>query len=183
MAEIWLEENQVHFIEHQDIDWPPLLPMPSVIYSSEGNILSSLDLTEDFKTKQEIAWKVSQPSTSSTNRKIRFFVCCHGYVHLEPISSWLMTRTEERVEEAGSHTVWEVRRYAIIHHNFVYYSLLGLRRCAIVCGKLPTYYSVEKQRRFFVDNLTFGVLAKILIRCSSHPQGESEVRCENAGYL
>ena len=44
--------------------------------------------------------------------------------------------------------------------------------------------AVEKQRRFFVDNLMLGVqLADVSTRCSSHPQGKSEARCENAGYL
>ena len=33
--------------------------------------------------------------------------------------------------------------------------------------------SVEKQRRFFVDNLMLGVqLADVSTRCSSHPQGK-----------
>ena len=38
---------------------------------------------------------------------------------------------------------------------------------------LPQFYMhVEKQRRFFVDNLMLGVqLADISTRCSSHPQG------------
>ena len=44
--------------------------------------------------------------------------------------------------------------------------------------------AVEKQRRFFVDNLMFGVqLADVLTRCSSHPQGKSEAMCENDGNL
>ena len=39
---------------------------------------------------------------------------------------------------------------------------------------------IWKQRRFFVDNLMLDVqLANILTRCSSHPQGKSEIRCEN----
>ena len=39
--------------------------------------------------------------------------------------------------------------------------------------------AVEKQRRFFVDNLMLGVqLADVSTRCSSHPQGKSEARCE-----
>ena len=50
--------------------------------------------------------------------------------------------------------------------------------------------AVEKQRTFFVDNfklinmLMIGVqLADVLARCSSHPQGKSEARCENDGNL
>ena len=44
--------------------------------------------------------------------------------------------------------------------------------------------SSKKQRRFFVDNLMFGIqLADVGIRCSSHPQGISEARSENAGAL
>ena len=36
----------------------------------------------------------------------------------------------------------------------------------------------------FVDNLMLGVqLADISTRCSSHPQGKSEARCENDGNL
>ena len=43
---------------------------------------------------------------------------------------------------------------------------------------------VEKQRRFFVDNLMLGVqLADVLTRYSSHPQGKSETRCENDGNI
>ena len=49
---------------------------------------------------------------------------------------------------------------------------------------LSVAVAIEKQRRFFVDNLTFSVqLIDVLTRCSSHPQGKSEARCENAGYL
>ena len=45
-------------------------------------------------------------------------------------------------------------------------------------------FCIEKKRRFFVDNLKFGVqLADVLTRCSSHPQGISEARCENARAL
>ena len=44
--------------------------------------------------------------------------------------------------------------------------------------------AVEKQRRFFVDNLMLGVqVADVSTRCSSHPQGKSEARCENDGNL
>ena len=44
--------------------------------------------------------------------------------------------------------------------------------------------AVEKQQRFFVDNLMLGVqLADVLTRCSSHPQGKSETKCENDGNL
>ena len=46
-----------------------------------------------------------------------------------------------------------------------------------------TWFSVAvavEKRRFFVDNLLFGVqLADVSTRCSSH----LEARCENAGYL
>ena len=49
---------------------------------------------------------------------------------------------------------------------------------------LSVAVAVNKQQRFFVDNLMFGVqLADILTRCSSHPQGKSEARCENDGKL
>ena len=42
--------------------------------------------------------------------------------------------------------------------------------------------AVDKQQRFFVDNLMLGVqLANVSTRCSSHPQGKSEARCENYG--
>ena len=35
-----------------------------------------------------------------------------------------------------------------------------------------------------MDNLIFGVqLADVSTRCSSHPQGISEARCENAGVF
>ena len=38
---------------------------------------------------------------------------------------------------------------------------------------------IEKQRRFFVDNLMLGVqLANVLTRWSSHPQGKREARCK-----
>ena len=41
-----------------------------------------------------------------------------------------------------------------------------------------------KQRRFFVDNLMFGVqFANVSTRCSSHPQGVSEARGESASAL
>ena len=41
---------------------------------------------------------------------------------------------------------------------------------------------ILKQRRFFVDNLMLGVqLADVSTRCSNHPQGKSETRCENDG--
>ena len=44
--------------------------------------------------------------------------------------------------------------------------------------------AVQKQRRFFVDNLMLGVqFADVSTRCSSHPQGKSETRCENDGNL
>ena len=49
---------------------------------------------------------------------------------------------------------------------------------------LSVAVAVEKQRRFFVDNLMLGVqLADVSTRCSSHPQGKSEARCENDGNL
>ena len=55
------------------------------------------------------------------------------------------------------------------------------------CNKvtlLPVAVAVEKQQRFFVDNLMLGVqLADVSTRCSSHPQGKSEARCENDGNL
>ena len=41
--------------------------------------------------------------------------------------------------------------------------------------------ALEKQRRFFVDNLMLGVqLADVLTRCSSHPQGKSALRMTRA---
>ena len=44
--------------------------------------------------------------------------------------------------------------------------------------------ALQKQQRFFVDNLMFDVqLADVSTRCSSHPQGKSEARCENDGDL
>ncbi len=40
------------------------------------------------------------------------------------------------------------------------------------------------KRRFSADNLTRSVkLANVSTRCSSHPQGKSEVRCEKAGVF
>ena len=36
----------------------------------------------------------------------------------------------------------------------------------------------------FVDNLILGVqIVDVSVRCSSHPRGKSEARCENDGYL
>ena len=44
---------------------------------------------------------------------------------------------------------------------------------------MQSLIEVEKQQRFFVDNLMLGVqLADVSTRCSSHPQGKSEARCE-----
>ena len=51
-------------------------------------------------------------------------------------------------------------------------------------GYAMTEYEIYKQRRFFVDELMFGIqLADILTGCSSDPQGISEVWCENDGAL
>ena len=39
-----------------------------------------------------------------------------------------------------------------------------------------------KQQRFFVDNLMLSIqLADVSSRCSSHPRGKSEARCNNDG--
>ena len=47
-----------------------------------------------------------------------------------------------------------------------------------------SYYTVRNNEDSFVDNLMLGVqVADVSTRCSSHPQGKSEARCENDGNL
>ena len=44
--------------------------------------------------------------------------------------------------------------------------------------------AVDKKRRFSVDNLVISVQpVDVSTRCSSHPQGNGEVRCQNAEAL
>ena len=52
---------------------------------------------------------------------------------------------------------------------------------ALYCDHSLDYRSNEDS---FVDNLMLGVqLADVSTRCSSHPQGKSEARCEIDGNL
>ena len=51
-------------------------------------------------------------------------------------------------------------------------------------GEIGEFLIVQKQRRFFEDNLMFCVqLVDVSTKCSSHSQGKSEARCDNAGAL
>ena len=55
------------------------------------------------------------------------------------------------------------------HHSIIWFITIGLCR---------------NNEDSFVDNLMLGVqLADVSTRCSSHPQGKSEARCEIDGNL
>ena len=48
----------------------------------------------------------------------------------------------------------------------------------------PYHNKYRNNEDSFMDNLMLGVqLADLSTRCSSHPQGKSEARCENDGNL
>ena len=55
----------------------------------------------------------------------------------------------------------------------------------ILCYKVYLNLSLYRNNEdSFVDNLMLGVqLADVSTRCSSHPQGKSEARCEIDGNL
>ena len=66
-----------------------------------------------------------------------------------------------------------------------FYGIPNLPKTQVLYFYITKYnIAVEKQRRYSVNNLKFGVqLADVLTRWSSHPQGISEGRYENAGAL
>ena len=66
----------------------------------------------------------------------------------------------------------------IVNSRVIDSFLLCMHACALI---LKLYRNNEDS---FVDNLMLGVqLADVSTRCSSHPQGKSEARCEIDGNL
>ena len=52
-----------------------------------------------------------------------------------------------------------------------------------LCNHVKNHWCIETTDSF-VDNLMLGVqVADVSTRCSSHPRGKSEARCENDGNL